>query len=204
MGSIICEALHKRDDVVIVADLTPPIIDCQINRFFVVDIRNEFSIYEFVKRLESEYQYVSTLIICVDKFFDGDIDANEEDWEELFLTNLIGYAQATRLLLPMLVKSEEASIINITTSVECHEGRFIPYKIVKDSVPLLTKCISKELGPRKIRVNCVSLVTKIIKNKEGQYQKQYNEKLLIDAAEVVRFLSSAHASHITAENILVS
>ncbi|MFT4114974.1 SDR family NAD(P)-dependent oxidoreductase [Silvibacterium sp.] len=81
---------------------------------------------------------------------------NEEHFHKQFNTNVLGLLQATREAVA-LIGPEGGSIINIGSVV----SRITPpassvYSATKASVDAITDVLSKELGPKKIRVNALN------------------------------------------------
>lgn len=83
-------------------------------------------------------------------------DLNPEDWDRCLDVCLTGQFNCTRLAVPLLRESKNASIVNISSAA----GRLgfamrAPYAAAKWGVIGFTKSLSIELGPDKIRVNAI-------------------------------------------------
>ena len=79
-----------------------------------------------------------------------------EEWDRTLVVNITGQFNCTRLAVPHLARSGNASIVNLSSSA----GRLgfplrTPYAASKWAVVGFTKSLSIELGPLGIRVNAI-------------------------------------------------
>ena len=79
-----------------------------------------------------------------------------EDWDRCLTVNITGQFNCVRLAVPHLRKSQNASIINLSSAA----GRLgfplrTPYAASKWAVVGFTKSLAIELGPLNIRVNAI-------------------------------------------------
>ncbi len=83
-------------------------------------------------------------------------EINPEDWDRCLDVCITGQFNCTRLAVPHLRKSRNASIVNLSSAA----GRFgfplrTPYAAAKWAVIGFTKSLSRELGGDGIRVNAI-------------------------------------------------
>ena len=83
-------------------------------------------------------------------------EINPEDWDRCVSINLTGHFNATRLAVPHLAKSPNASIVNFA-SVAGRLGFALrsPYAASKWAVVGFTKSVAIELGPLGVRCNAI-------------------------------------------------
>jgi NAD(P)-dependent dehydrogenase (short-subunit alcohol dehydrogenase family) len=152
-------------------------------------------------------------------------EVEDDDWDRCIQINLTGTFYVTKRAVPLLRKSPDPSIINISSSAAllgCPSRS--PYVASKWAQIGLTKTWAMELGPDGIRVNAVCptsvegpRIERVIERdaqrrgltteqvREG-YLRQTSMRTFITADEVadtVLFLSSAQASKISGQSISV-
>ena len=79
-----------------------------------------------------------------------------EEWDRTLAVNITGQFNCARAAVPLLAKSDNPSIINLSSAA----GRLgfplrTPYAASKWAVVGFTKSLAMELGPLKIRVNAI-------------------------------------------------
>lgn len=144
------------------------------------------------------------------------VDYTEEEYRQLFETNLFSLTEITRLCYPLLKITGKASVVNIASvagSFDVQTGP--PYGMTKAAIIQLTKHLAAEWAPDGIRVNTVSpwyiqtpltesvlsqpdrlakIIARTPMNRVGQPE---------EVASLVAYLAMDHASYITGQNIMV-
>jgi 3-oxoacyl-[acyl-carrier protein] reductase len=141
---------------------------------------------------------------------------SEEQWDRVIEVNLKGYFNFTRHVAPLLKTQKSGKIINVT-SINGLRGKFgqSNYSASKAGIIGYTKAIAKELGAFGVNVNAVApglIETPMLKESEARdkiVDLAMGEIVLKrvgtpeDVANVVVFLASEMARHITGEVIKV-
>lgn len=137
--------------------------------------------------------------------------------EHMMALDLKSVVALTQLAVPHLEKVNGA-IVNISSILGQRPNQnFMPYCVAKAAVDMFSKCIALELGPKGVRVNCVS-PTAIRTNFQAAtgagslevHLKRLEETIPLrriatvdDVTSAVLFLASDKASFITGDNLVV-
>ena len=141
---------------------------------------------------------------------------SEEQWDRVIEVNLKGYFNFTRQVAPIFKDRKYGKIINIT-SINGLRGKFgqSNYSASKAGIIGFTKAVAKELGAFNVNVNAVApglIETTMLKESDSRdkiVDMAMNEIVLKrvgqpeDLANVVAFLASDKARHVTGEVIKV-
>jgi 3-oxoacyl-[acyl-carrier protein] reductase len=141
---------------------------------------------------------------------------SEEQWDRVIEVNLKGYFNFTRHVAPLFKEQKSGKIINVT-SINGLRGKFgqTNYSASKAGIVGFTKALAKELGAFGVNVNAVApglIETAMLQNAEARdkiIDLAMGESALKrvgqpeDLANVVVFLASDKARHITGEVIKV-
>jgi len=141
---------------------------------------------------------------------------SEELWDQVLDVNLKGYFNFTRHAASLLKEQKYGRIINIT-SINGMRGKFgqTKYSASKAGIIGYTKALAKELGAFGVTVNAVApglIETAILKASEARDKilalvmaeivlKRVGQRE--DLANVIAFLASDRAKHVTGEVIKV-
>jgi 3-oxoacyl-[acyl-carrier protein] reductase len=85
-------------------------------------------------------------------------ESSEDQWNDLMDTNLVGTFRMTKALLPVMMKNNSGSIVNISSVLGIRSIPKVPlsvYGVTKAGIIMFTKSIAVEYGQYGIRSNCL-------------------------------------------------
>lgn len=140
----------------------------------------------------------------------------EEQWDRVISVNLKGYFNFSRQMIPHFKDRKSGKVINIT-SINGLRGKFgqTNYAASKAGIVGLTKALAKELGGFNVNVNAVApglIETRMLKESDAREKiiDMAMDEIVLkrigqpeDVANLVAFLASDMARHITGEVIKV-
>ena len=87
----------------------------------------------------------------------GFASVTEQDWTDTLAVNFLAPVHVTRLALPLLTAGGGGSIITISSvNAALPDPLVIDYGAAKAALANFCKALSKEIGPRGVRVNTIS------------------------------------------------
>ena len=155
-------ALARSDDKLqnllnIARSITP---DCKVHilKFDIVHDNYQETLIPFIK---THFNHIDVLINNAGQLINKPfLELNDEDWAEMFDSNIMGAVKMIRNLFPYFAKSQ-AHIVNIGSM-----GGFLgsskfsglsAYSAAKAALHNLTECLATELADKNISVNCLAL-----------------------------------------------
>jgi len=122
------------------------------------DVADEMAIDSAIKQVQRELGEIDLLVNNAALSFAGLFtDISSENWQRMLNVNVNGVLNATKSVLPHMIKNKRGKIINISSvwgqlgaSCEVH------YSTTKAAVIGFTKALAKEVGPSGITVNCIA------------------------------------------------
>ncbi|MBW8799569.1 MAG: SDR family oxidoreductase [Streptomyces sp.] len=87
---------------------------------------------------------------------DGFLGVTDEDWEWTFTVNLMAAVRATRAALPHLLATGDGRVVTVSSvNARLPDPLVIDYGAAKAALTNFCKALSKEVGPRGVRVNTI-------------------------------------------------
>ena len=152
-------------------------------------------------------------------------DVTPADWDRTIAVNLNGSFYCTRRAVPALKAAGGGSIVNLSSSA----GRLgfplrTPYSAAKFAIVGLTESLAMELGPHRIRVNCIQpgfvtgeRIDRVIAAKAkargvgiaeqtAEFVSNVSLRTMVsadDIANMALFLASAAGQHISGQAVAV-
>lgn len=179
------------------------------------DISNFQDAEKMVQAVTDAFGKVDILVNNAGVNWDGVIwKMTEEQWDMVLDINLKGYFNYIRAVAPLFRDQQSGKIVNIT-SINGLRGKFgqSNYSASKAGIIGLTKTVARELGKYGINVNAVApglIETDMMKNADENVRTAALEDIVLkrigqpeDIANVVAFLCTEMARHITGEVIKV-
>ena len=179
------------------------------------DVSNFEDAENMVKKVVDEFGQLDILVCNAGINRDAVIwKMTEEQWDQVMDVNLKGYFNYARSVAPIFKEQGHGKIVNIT-SINGLRGKFgqSNYSATKGGIIAMTKSLAKELGKYSINVNAVApgmiLTDMMMQIPEKFKEIAVNETVLgrlgepSDVADLVVFLCSDNARHITGEVIKI-
>ncbi|MGD8305915.1 MAG: SDR family NAD(P)-dependent oxidoreductase [Ignavibacteria bacterium] len=179
------------------------------------DISNFSDAGKMVEETVKDFGGIDILVNNAGINWDGVIwKMTEEQWDSVLNINLKGYFNYVRAVAPIFREQKSGKIVNVT-SINGIRGKFgqSNYSASKAGIIGLTKTVAKELGKYSINVNAVApglIETDMMKQATDEVRKMAIEEIVLkrigmpeEVANVVAFLCSEMARHITGEVIKV-
>lgn len=125
--------------------------------FHKTDTSDSASVKAAVEKTVAEFGTVNVLVNNAAAFVFGTVETvTTDDWERVFGTNVIGYANTVRECLPEFRKNGGGAIVNLASvSSFIAQPEFVPYNASKGAVAQLTRCLAMDLAKDNVRVNAV-------------------------------------------------
>jgi 3-oxoacyl-[acyl-carrier protein] reductase len=182
---------------------------------FQADVSDGERSRQLVAELIERFERVDVLVNSAGIVRDGLMGSMTDDqWKLVLDVNLGGTYNYCRAVTQQMMFQRAGSIVNISsTGAEFPSRGQINYAASKGGVNGLTRCLAKELGPRKVRVNAVAPgmietgMSAAVRSLLGGELKKIIPLRRVgqpeEIARVVAFLASDDASYVTGQIVRV-
>ena len=188
--------------------------------FYECDVSDFESVVSVAKEIEKKYGEIDTLVNNAGTIISGTLETlSGNNWDKTIRNNLSPYFYVSKAFLPLLKKSDYASIINISSVSGKSGSSSVAYACAKAGVDHFSRIIAGELAKYKIRVNTVSpgMINSGIHVHNGVMSQEQYDKMLeaaapnyplgigecSDPAGAIVFLAGENARWITGADIVV-
>jgi len=157
IGSAICERFAREGAQVIAADLVPQADQPERVEFIAYDVTDEAVCRQTFIELAERWDRLDILVnaagIEIEKTIE---DTTLEEWNRIFAINVTGMFLTSKYALPLLRKSDGASVINFGSyDGYIADPGLAAYCATKGAVHALTRAMACDHGPEGIRVNAI-------------------------------------------------
>lgn len=220
IGLATAEVFQQAGDKIFTVDRqeTPAgkqLVDASRGRFFAADVRDSAAAVKIIEQVVASEGRLDVLINNAGISRDHVLwKMSDTDWDEVIDINLKGAFNYLRAAAPVLRRQKSGKVVNVT-SINALRGRagLANYGAAKAGLIALTRTAARELGSANINVNAVA---------PGMVETPLTERLAADVlqrarqesalgrlakpreiADVIFFLCSEQARHITGQVIVV-
>ena len=182
--------------------------------FRAVDLANESEIVSWANEIKATAKEIRVLVnnaACDPRV--PFLETTSRQWDDLFAVNTRAGFLLARECVPAMPAG--ASIVNLSSIVFYNSPKhLVAYVSTKGAVMGFTRCLARELGERRIRVNCVSPGWVFTERQMREYlndeaRQMIRERQCIpehlhpeEIAKVILFLASDLSVAITGQEIL--
>lgn len=175
------------------------------------DVSNEEQVAAMMQQVVSRFGNVDVLIHNAGVACQGLLtDTDSAVWQRLMGVHLDGAYHCSKAVIPDMVRRQSGVILTVSsmwgvTGASCE----VAYSAAKAGLIGFTKALAKELGPSKVRVNCVApgvIDTDMCASFDEETRRALSEDTPLcrlgtaeDVANALLFLASEQASFITGQ-----
>ncbi|MEU2337609.1 SDR family oxidoreductase [Streptomyces sp. NPDC013172] len=162
IGLAVAEALVAAGaDVVAVARTMSPGLDILVKgggaRWVQLDLTEPDSAHHLVAAAGQHIDVLVNNVGSAQARPGGFLSVTDAQWRRTLELNLFATIAVTRAVLPLMLETGRGSIVNIgSVNAELPDPTVVDYSAAKAALVNFSKALSKEFGPRGVRVNSVS------------------------------------------------
>ncbi len=121
------------------------------------DVSRSLDVERVVNATTEKFGKIDVLVNSAAVLMVGTAESiTEREWDDTFNINVRGLWMLSKAIIPHMRRAGGGSIVNIASVVGLIGARNrAVYGASKGAVITLTKCMAMDLGPDKIRVNCI-------------------------------------------------
>jgi len=220
IGLATAEAFQKEGDVVFIADLqeTPAgqaVARSSGGKYFAADVRDFAAADKIVTQIVSDKGRLDVLVNNAGISRDHLVwKMSEVDWDDVLAVNLKGAFNFLHAAAPVFWKQQSGKVVSVS-SINALRGKIglANYSASKAGLIALTRTVARELGSANVNVNAVApgmIETPLTEDLPDEVlAKSWEEAALgrlgkpQEIADVILFLCSEQARHITGQVIVV-
>lgn len=198
----------------------------------LADVTNATQVTEMAKKTLNEFGRIDILVNnAFASDWQPFTRSTREDWDKPINVCLYGTLNCTRAVINTMVEQKYGKVISVLSDAARIGEPWLPiYSAAKAAILAFTKSLAKEVGPHNVNANCVSLSATNTERRRRKLEKQLaeattqeerdrlrrkEEKQLElyplrrlgepeDAANMIVFLASERARHITGQTFSVN
>ena len=180
------------------------------------DISDSARVQAVIAPMFEQWGHVDALINCAGISWNGLLqDMLDQEWQELFETNVYGTFYCTRAVLPSMIARHQGVILNMSSIWGSHPGSCeVAYSATQGAIEAFTRSLAEEVVYSGIRVNAIApgvVHTDMVRNLGEDTLARLQEDMPMgryatpeEIAEWVRFLISDEASYMTGQIVTVA
>lgn len=224
IGRCVADRFHALGAEVVGLDRAPSEAPAPF-RLLAVDLRDPAQIAAACLRLQGEWPGLDVLVNAAGVLRQGPAESlSAEDWEECLAVNAGGPFHLLRQWIPVFKRQRRGAVVSIASNA-AHVPRvgMAAYCASKAALASLSHCVGLELAPYGVRCNVVSPGSTATPMLDGMCPTPADRRRLLDGlpetyklgiplgklavpediAEVVLFLASDRAGHVTLQDVVV-
>lgn len=124
-----------------------------------LDARATGALEDWVEQAFGRFGRIDVLInnLGVAPIREGFLTTSDDQWQELFALNVGSMIRASRSAIPHMIETGGGSIVTVASDAARQPAPFfVDYAATKAMLVSISKSLSIEFGPQRIRANCVA------------------------------------------------